>query len=96
VQILLDGEVGATLLAFGKVLLNPRSVDLVQRAVDKPRQQILALKVRIRVNLSQPGEVVCHRSSRLNSIFILSRALCIRVLTVLTGQSMICAISSHE
>jgi hypothetical protein len=38
VQILLDGEVGATLLAFGKVLLDPRSVDLVKRAVDEPRQ----------------------------------------------------------
>ena len=95
-QILLEGEVGATLLAFGKVLLDPRSVTLVQRAVDEPGQQIPALEVRVRVSLIRPGEFVRHRSSRLNSIFILSRALCIRVLTVLTGQSMICAISSHE
>ena len=51
-QILLEGEVGATLLALGEVLLDPRSVALVQRAVDEPRQQIPALEVRVGVSLT--------------------------------------------
>jgi hypothetical protein len=78
------------------MLLDPRSILIIQCAVYEPGQQILALEVRVRAKLHRPGEFVRHRSSRLNSIFIFCRALCMRVFTVLTGQSMICAISSQE
>ena len=95
-QVLLHRELAATFLAAGEVLLEPGSIRLGHPAVDEPGQQILALEVRIRAQRLGADRFVAHRSSGPSSVFILWRALCIRVFTVLTGQSMIWAISSQE